>query len=123
MAYLTFKVISFIYSSIVQLVNGNVSQALKIQVKFLSNLEPIVDSISVIGHVKGVVHLILGDHEHVWNAMKAATSSTRAVIEGIFEGSAGAVAGHVLTDVAITGVETANNQEYRPMDLSNTSVI
>lgn len=100
--------------SIAQLFKGNVSEAVKIQSKFVSNLEPIVDGTPIIGHVKGVVHHILGDHEQGWNVIKSATSSTGAVIGGVFGGPAGAVAGHLLTDAAITGVESAINKDFKP---------
>lgn len=66
--------------------NGNESQAVKTQGKFLSNLEPIVISISIINHAKDVVHLVLGDHGHKWDAIKSVTLSTDAVIRGIFGG-------------------------------------
>lgn len=99
--------------SVYHLVNGNPTEALNIQKKFVSNLEPIVDGTPVIGHAKGIGHLLTGNQEHGWHAIKSATSSTGTIVGGFFGGPAGAVAGHLVTDVLISGGESAITGEVK----------
>jgi len=100
--------------SIQHLIAGDPDRALEVQKKFVANLEPLVDGLPVVGHIKGVVHLVGGDAEHGWAAIRSATSSTGAVIGGVLGGPLGAVGGHALTDAAITGVQSTIAREWKP---------
>lgn len=100
------------------LATGDAEKALAIQKKFYKNTEELTDSIPVVGHIKGAVHLLTGDTEHGWTAIKSATSSTGSAVGGAFGGPLGAVGGHTLTDLAITGVDFAiNGGSSRPYGL------
>lgn len=97
------------------LVTGDAKKALDIQGKFFSNLEVVVDSCPLVGHLKGGVHLIAGDTDHGWQALKSATSSTGVLVGGVFGGPAGAVGGHILTDALISGVDRiVNGNQSQP---------
>lgn len=91
------------------LFTGEPQKALNIQGKFFSNLEQVVDSLPVVGHIKAGIHLIVGDDDHGWHAMKSATSTGGAIVGGIIGGPFGAISGHLMTDLAITGVDAALN--------------
>lgn len=88
------------------LVTGDPGKAGDIQLEFLGNLEPVVDSVPGVGHAKGLFHLITNESERGLQAIKSATSSTGAVIGAVLAGPGGAVGGHVLTDLVITAVDT-----------------
>lgn len=89
------------------LVTGDSGKAWDIQKKFASNLEGLVDGAPLLGHIKGAVHLMAGDKEHGWNAIKSATTSTGTMLGGVFFGPFGAVSGHVLADSLITAADYA----------------
>ena len=63
-------------TSIVQLISGDESGALETQKKCLGTINNAANSIPGIGHVKGFVHLAVGDKEEAADAMKASTRST-----------------------------------------------
>lgn len=93
------------------LVTGEPNKAWDIQKKFGSNMEPVVDSVPVIGHAIGLVHLAVGDDAHGWDAIKSVTSNTGSMIGGMLGGPLGAVAGHVVTDAAITVTDKIINKD------------
>jgi len=87
------------------LVTSEPDKAWEIQKKFGSNLEGTVESVSVLGHVKSITHLMAGDRESSWRAMKSATSGTFTVFGGVLGGPVGAIAVQVLSDAAISVVD------------------
>ncbi len=50
-------------NSLVHSINGNHEEARNIQKEFGKNAESIVDSLPVVGHVKGMVHILANDEE------------------------------------------------------------
>lgn len=101
--------------SAVQFVTGDAEGALKTQEHFLhGTIEPVVDNTPVVGHLKGTIHLIAGDTERGEDIMKGASSSAAAVLGGIVGGPAGAIAAHVAADHAITAVDSALSNEFKP---------
>lgn len=106
--------------SVYFLVTGDSKKALDIQKKFASNMEVVVDSLPVVGHVKGVGHLLAGDHEHGWQALKSATSSTGSLVGAVVAGPAGAVGGAFFTDMAISTADAfINGNQSRPHGVMN----
>jgi len=100
------------------LVTGNSEKALEIQKTFLNNMEVLLDGAPVIGHIKGVIHLIKGDEKHGWEAIKSATSTTGSAIGGVLGGPLGVILGHTFTDAAISGVDAAiNGNNSQPFGL------
>lgn len=91
--------------SFYHLSNGDPGKAWDIQKKSLSNFEQVVDGLPVVGHIKGGIHLLTGDHDHGWQALKSATSTSGTVIGGVLGGPIGALGGHFLTDAAISGAD------------------
>lgn len=104
-------------NSAIDLFSGNSARAAEKQKKFLKNLELIVDGIPVVGHVKGAGHILFGDNEHGWEAIKSATSSSGGVVGAVLGGPVGAIVGHALTDVTISGIESAITQEIKTYGL------
>ncbi|MGH0141274.1 UNVERIFIED_CONTAM: hypothetical protein FKN15_077998 [Acipenser sinensis] len=110
-------------TSAVQAIMGDQEGARQTQIEFLKGLNDKVDSVPVVGHVKGTVHYICGDKKGGDKAMKAA-SHTAGVIGGgvggfLVGGPAGAVvlgaAGGALMDGAITiGDSAVNGENAKP---------
>ncbi len=50
-------------NSLVQSIRGDNTEARQIQYEFGKSAESIVDSIPVVGHVKGAIHVLAGDEE------------------------------------------------------------
>jgi len=90
-------------------VKGDTKKALDIQGKCFSNLEGLIDGIPVVGHIKGGVHLLAGDHDHGWDALKSATTTSGAIVGATVLGPFGALAGHFSTDLAITILDVLLN--------------
>ena len=44
-------------------IGGDVEEARKVQERFVRGMEPFVDGLPVVGHVKGGIHLALGEKE------------------------------------------------------------
>lgn len=88
--------------SVYFLVTGDPGKALDVQKDFVGNLEPVVDGLPLIGHLKSGIHLILGDYEHGLEAMISATSSMGALTGALIAGPVGAIAGQAITDTTIT---------------------
>jgi len=70
------------------LVTGEPKTALDIQKKFLSNFVGVLDGTPIVGHVKGGIHLLAGDHDHGWQAIKSATSTSGTIVGAIIGGPA-----------------------------------
>jgi len=97
--------------SVVYLVTGEPKRALDVQTKFVVNMGKVAEGVPIVGYTKGVVHLITGDGNAGWNAIKSATSSTGAVVGALGGGPIGAVGGHLLVDALITTVDYAIHGE------------
>jgi len=100
-------------NSAIDLFNGNGTRAAETQKKFLKNLELVIDSIPVVGHVKGAGHILFGDNEHGWEAIKSATSSSGSVAGAVLGGPVGAIVGHAISDVTISAIESAVTKEIK----------
>ncbi|KAK6474083.1 hypothetical protein HHUSO_G26236 [Huso huso] len=105
--------------SAVQAIMGDEKGARETQIEFLKGVNGMVDSVPVVGHVKGTVHYICGDKEGGDNAMKAASHTTGVIGGGVggflIGGPVGAAvlgaAGGALMDEVITIGEIAVNGE------------
>eukprot|EP00118_Oscarella_pearsei_P014350 m.122473 g.122473 ORF g.122473 m.122473 type:complete len:463 (+) comp37785_c0_seq1:239-1627(+) len=93
--------------------------------KCLHSLEDLLDSLPVVGHVKGAIHYATGDREHGDKCMKDASKSTVSIgamvaVAGTGGAAAPLVAGAVavtsstVMDGVITGIDSAVHDEYRP---------
>lgn len=84
-------------TSAVQAIAGDEEGARETQLAFLEGVNAMVDSVPVVGHVKGTVHYICGDKDRGDNAMKAASHTTGVIGEGVagflIGGPVGAAAG------------------------------
>lgn len=106
------------FRSVYYLLIGDFDKAIDIQKKFGENLEPLLDSTPGLGHLKGAIHLLVGDDQHGWSALKQATTTTGSVAGAVFGGPLGAVAGHVATDGVISLVDWAiNGDQAQPHGL------
>lgn len=88
------------------LVTGDPDKALDIQAEFASNIGKAVESVPVVGHIKGIAHFAAGEVDKGWSALKHATSGTGALVGGAFAGPLGAIAGHATTDLVISAIDT-----------------
>jgi len=95
----TFPVISQIASA-GYAIGGDPGRAKDLQEKFAKDMERVIGTIPVAGHIEGGVYYALGDKEKGERAMKDASRSTGVVIGGVggflAGGPAGAVAGNEL---------------------------
>lgn len=83
-------------------VTGHPSKALEIQKDFGRNVEPLIDGLPFVGHLKGTIHLAVGDTDHGSKALKAATSSLGTLAGGVLAGPVGAIASQVMMDAAFS---------------------
>jgi hypothetical protein len=58
-------------------------QARDLQEKFAKDIERVIDSIPVAGHIKGGVHYALGEDQKGEESLKAASRSTGVVLGGV----------------------------------------
>ncbi|RXM90670.1 hypothetical protein EOD39_21965 [Acipenser ruthenus] len=109
--------------SAVQAIMGNQDRARETQIEFLKGVNDKVNSVPVVGHVKGTIHYICGDKEGGDNAMKAASHTTGVIGGGVggflVGGPLGAAvlgaAGGALMDGAITiGDSAVNGENAKP---------
>jgi len=108
--------------AIVEHASGKHEEAKKTWSYLGKNYEGMVDTIPLVGHIKGGIHYATGDTQRGDEIMKAATRPIGTVVGGvgglIVAGPAGAVvggiAGGAAMDGVITGVESAINKEYVP---------
>lgn len=106
------------YKSLYHAIAGDNEAARKTQEIFLHNtIEAAADGTPIVGHIKGGVHIALGDQKRGEDIIKSSTSSTGMVVGGIVGGPAGAIAGGTAMDAIITGVDSAIQGEYRPFGL------
>ncbi|CAG7678979.1 unnamed protein product [Allacma fusca] len=107
----TFPVISQIASA-GYAIGGDLGRAKNLQEKFAKDMESVIDSIPVAGHIKGSVHFAMGDNEKGENAMKSASRSTGVVLGGVggfaAGGPVGAVAGGIAGGAAVDGIITGS---------------
>lgn len=87
------------------LVTGEPQKALDIQKEFGKNAEPLIDGLPVIGHLKGAIHLAVGDTRHGVRALESATSNLSALAGGWLAGPVGSMFGQVATDAFISLLE------------------
>ncbi|XP_021368151.1 uncharacterized protein LOC110459947 isoform X1 [Mizuhopecten yessoensis] len=103
--------------SLIHAINGDTKAAEETQKKFGKSLESLVDSVPVIGHIKGAVHYGLGDTKRGDQIMKSSSGSLITGVAGIAGtlvggpagGAAAAVAASQLYDGVVTGIDTAVN--------------
>ncbi|KDR70002.1 hypothetical protein GALMADRAFT_900591 [Galerina marginata CBS 339.88] len=115
--------------SLWELCTGDVAGAKKVQQDFLDawshpvdQIGAMVDSIPVLGHVKGVVHLIKGDTDKFWESEEAATRTLVILGAGALTVSTGGAAAPILAgvvaglvyDAATTGIESARHGKFDP---------
>ncbi|ODM97158.1 DNA polymerase beta [Orchesella cincta] len=107
----TFPVLSQI-TSLGYAIAGENGKALDLQKKFADDMQRIIDSIPVAGHIKGGVHYALGENEAGDDAMKAASRSSGVVAGGVggfvAGGPVGAVAGGIAGGAAMDGIITGS---------------
>lgn len=82
--------------SAVEAITGDTDAAEQTQLEFLKNASRVVDSVPVVGHVKGGVHYVCGDTKGGDMAMKRATGVAGGAALGLIAaGPIGAVAGGI----------------------------
>ncbi|KAG7099851.1 hypothetical protein E1B28_001658 [Marasmius oreades] len=116
--------------SLWQAVTGDTAGAKKTQEDFLDawehhpgqQISELADNIPIVGHVKGLIHLALGETEEFVHSEEAATRTLAVLGAGaLIAGTGGAaapilagVAAGVVADAAITGIESVRHQKYDP---------
>lgn len=98
------------FRSAYSLVTGEPKKAWDIQKKSLSNMQVVIDNVPLLGHIKGGIQLIAGDHDGGWQALKSATSTCGSILGGMLAGPAGAIGGNLLMDSLITTTDFLINQ-------------
>ncbi|CAL2036653.1 unnamed protein product [Caenorhabditis brenneri] len=109
-------------TSLVYLAAGEAEKAGETQVRCGKTLSNFADGVPVVGHAKGAVHHILGDHEGGNKALVAATRTTGVMAGGaaglLVGGPVGAVAAGIATGGALDGAATLGSSlregEYKP---------
>lgn len=96
------------------LLHGNTEEAVNRQRKFGSNVEVIADSLPVVGHIKGAIHLLSGDVDHGVQAISQATSTTGALAGGLVGGPIGAAIGKVGMDALISAIDVSVRDKGKP---------
>lgn len=91
-------------------IGGEPEKALDLQKKFADDMQNVIDSIPVAGHIKGGVHYAMGENRKGDESMKSASRSTGVVLGGIggfaAGGPVGAVAGGIAGGAAMDGIIT-----------------
>ena len=101
--------------STVEKAMGNFEEARKTEEQFAFDfLEPTVNKMPVIGHVKGAVHMAVGDTKRGEEILKEATKSGLIAVGGTLGGPGGAMSTSLLTDQLYTAIDSAVAQEYKP---------
>ncbi|KAI6097468.1 hypothetical protein F5141DRAFT_460127 [Pisolithus sp. B1] len=116
--------------SLWQAVTGDTAGAKKTQEDFLDawthhpgqQISDLADNIPIVGHVKGLVHLALGDTEAFVHSEEAATRTLAVIGAGALTAGTGGIAAPILAgvatgilaDTAITGIESARHHKYEP---------
>lgn len=109
-------------TSLVYLAKGDTEKAEQTQVRCGKTLSNFADGVPVVGHVKGAIHHIAGDHEGGNNALRAATRTTGVMAGGALGfcvgGPVGAVAGGIAAGGTLDGAATLTSSvlenEYKP---------
>lgn len=112
-------------TSLVYLAAGEAEKAGETQVRCGKTLSNFADGVPVVGHAKGAVHHMLGDHEGGNKALVAATRTTGVMAGGaagfLIGGPVGAVAGGIATGGVMDGAATLGASmregEYKPEGL------
>lgn len=101
--------------SAVEYIDGDQVAALETQKEFIRNTSSIIDSVPLVGHVKGTVHYVVGDKEGGDNAMKSASRSVGTMVGGatgmLAGGPVGAMVGGITGGLALDSVTTAVDSE------------
>lgn len=108
--------------SLVEVSMGDAEAARRTQIEQGKMLNGLVDSVPVVGHIKGGVHYACGDRNGGDAAMKASSRTTGVLGGGavgfIAGGPVGAVAGGIagggILDGATTAVDSGIHGEFRP---------
>lgn len=104
-------------TSLVQCLNGDNEAARKTQIKFLKSVEIFVDSVPVVGHIKGGIHYAIGQKEKGHSAMKSSSGTVVSIAAGVggtmvagpIGGASSAVAASKCFDATVTLIDTAAN--------------
>lgn len=96
---------------IYHLVRDNAINVLNIQKKNQSNIEPVIEGLPLIEHIKGYTHIMNGDKENGWDIIKSGASSTDTVIDNIIFGPSGAILGSLDTGTVNSGLHMVHNQD------------
>jgi len=106
----TFPVISQIASA-GYAIGGDTERAKDLQIQFAKDMERVIASIPVAGHVEGAVYYGLGDKKKGEKAMKAASRSTGVVIGGVSGFLAGSPPGAI---AGTCNYHTSNSKSIIP---------
>ncbi|CAP21494.1 Protein CBG25024 [Caenorhabditis briggsae] len=109
-------------TSLVYLAAGEPEKAGDTQIRCVKNVSNFADGVPGVGHVKGAIHHIAGDHEGGNKAILAATRTTGVMAGGaagfLVGGPVGAVVGGMATGGTLDGAATLGaslrEKEYKP---------
>lgn len=98
-----------IVRSIVESSIGNSDEVKKVQEQFLGGfLEPLVDNTPVIGHVKGAIHMVVGDTERGQEIMKGATNTGLVMVGSALGGPGAVISPSLLTNRLCSTVNSSH---------------
>lgn len=78
-----------------------------------------IDSLPIIGHIKGAFHSAVGDEKRGMEIIKGATSNTIVTVGGLLGGPAGAVASKIVSDGILTAIDSAKSGKFTPHGVMN----
>lgn len=81
----------------------------------MRNIGDEMDRYPVVGHAKGIYHMLSGETQRGWRAFKAATIGVGGMLGQAVGGPVGAAAGKDVTKLLLTELEAADQQIRRPI--------
>lgn len=80
----------------------------------LKTVEPLMDNAPVIGHLKGMLHIMTGQNDHGMETLKRATIITAILGGARMGGPIGAICLGIITQGLITGIDSLVYKKYKP---------
>lgn len=110
--------------------HGHSEDALETQWQFLENTSYLMNSVPIVGHVKGLIHFTWGDYEGSLDAMKLSTRASGVMLGGIgglaVAGPGGSIGGGLAAGAAMdsifTGVGSLAHEEFVPDGYWNSAI-
>lgn len=80
-------------------------------------IEPILNNVPIVGHIKGIYHIRNGERERGLETLKTVTTSTAIIGASGVGGPFGAIAASIATQAIITSLDSYFYDQYKPYGL------